>query len=250
MTPHPSKIKKLLLPLLVWLGVWAICAQAVGRELLLPSPLAAARALAALAGTKYFWLSLLGSLGRTALGFLLGSALGTLLGGLTAALPWCDLLLSPALRAVRTVPVVSFILLLYFWYPTGWVPVAVAALMALPVVWRSARQGIAAADPQLLELAGAYGLSPWRTLTHVYLPAARPALAAGWETALGLGWKAGIAAEVLCQPNWAIGSGLQISKTYLDAPGLFAWTGTVIFLSVVTEWLFCCLLRRWREGEE
>ena len=78
----------------------------------------------------------------------------------------------------------------------------------------------------------------------------RPALAAGCETALGLGWKAGIAAEVLCQPNWAIGSGLQISKTYLDAPGLFAWTGTVIFLSVVTEWLFCCLLRRWREGEE
>lgn len=246
----PQKWKRLLPPLLFWLGVWTLCAALVDRELLLPTPLAAGRALLALAGTGEFWRALLWSLGRTLLGFLLGSALGTGLGVLTAALPWGDLLLSPALRAVRTVPVVSFILLLYFWLPTGQVPAAVSALMALPVVWRAARQGVAAADPQLVELAAAYRLSPWRTLTHVYLPAALPALSAGWETALGLSWKSGVAAEVLCQPKWAIGSGLQVSKAYLDAPGLFAWTGSIILLSLATEWGLRILLRRWRGGEE
>ena len=244
-----NKLWKTLAPVIFWLGIWWLCAAGVGKELLLPSPAAAFQALWQLAGTEEFWRSLLWSLGRTLLGFLAGAVLGTVLGALTASLAWCDLLLSPALRAVRTVPVVSFILLLFFWLPTGWVPAVVAALMVLPVVWRSARQGIAAADPQLLELAGAYRLSPWRKLSHIYFPAALPALAAGWETALGLAWKAGVAAEVLCQPKWAVGTGLQISKTYLDAPGLFAWTGAMVVLSILTERLLRLLLRTWKGGE-
>lgn len=231
-----------------WLGVWALAAAAVGRELLLPSPAAAFHALLALMGTSDFWRSVFMSLGRVVLGFLLGAGLGTLLGAATAAWEWGDLLLSPALRAIRTVPVVSFILLLYFWLPTGRVPVAVAALMALPVAWRAARQGLAGADPLLLELAGAYRLGLWRQVTHIYLPAALPALSAGWETALGLAWKAGVAAEVLCQPKWALGTGLQVSKAYLNAPGLFAWTGTMVALSIGTEWLLRLVLRGWKGG--
>ena len=245
-----KKAGKGALVLVFWLGVWAVCALAVGRELLLPSPAAVGRTLFALAGTGDFWRALLASLGRATVGFLLGAALGTVLGGATALSRWWDLLASPALRAVRTVPVVSFILLLYFWLPTSQVPVAVSALMALPVVWRSARQGVASADPQLLELAGAYRLGHWRTWRLVRLPAALPALAAGWETALGLSWKSGVAAEVLCQPKWALGTGLQVSKAYLDTPGLFAWTVAIVCLSLGMEGILRLSLRRWKGGGE
>lgn len=240
-----------LLPTVFWLGVWWLCAAGVGKELLLPSPAAVFHALLRLMKEKEFWHSLFFSLGRVSLGFLLGAGLGSLLGAATAANGWCDLLLSPALRAVRTVPVVSFILLLFFWLPTGRVPVAVSALMALPVAWRSTRQGIAAADPRLLELAGAYHMGRWKRLSLIYLPAALPALSAGWETALGLAWKSGVAAEVLCQPRWALGTGLQASKAYLDSPGLFAWTGVMVALSLGTEWLLHTGFRRWRgDGEK
>ena len=243
-----DRLWRILAPAAFWLAVWALAAAAVGKELLLPSPAAAFHALGRLAVTGDFWRSVGMSLGRVGLGFLLGAGLGTLLGVVTAAFRWGDLLLSPALRAVRTVPVVAFILLLYFWLPTGRVPAAVSALMALPVAWRSARQGIAEADPLLLELAGAYRLGRWRTVTHVYLPAALPALIAGWETALGLAWKSGVAAEVLCQPKWAMGTGLQVSKAYLDAPALFAWTAAIVLLSLLTERLLRLLLRLWKRG--
>lgn len=239
-----------LLAGLVWLGLWALTAVWVGKELLLPGPGAVGRTLLALAGTGEFWRAVGGSLWRITAGFLLGAGLGTVLGAMTAASRRCDWLLSPALRAVRTVPVVSFILLLYFWLPTGRVPTAVAALMALPVVWRSARQGIAAADPQLLELGEHYRLGLWKKIRLIYIPAAMPALAAGWETALGLAWKSGIAAEVLCQPKWAAGSQLQISKAYLDSPGLFAWTVVIVAVSLGLEGLLKWTLRRWREGGE
>lgn len=240
---------KRALAALLWIVIWAFAAAWVGKELLLPGPAAVCRSLGALVVTEGFWRAVGGSLGRIMAGFFLGACLGTALGAATAAFGWCDWLFSPALRAVRTVPVVSFILLLYFWLPTGQVPTAVAALMALPVVWRSARQGIAAADPLLLELGGHYKLGLWRRVGLIYIPAAMPALAAGWETALGLAWKSGIAAEVLCQPKWAAGSQLQIAKSYLDSPGLFAWTVVIVVLSLALEGLLKRALRPWREGE-
>ncbi len=235
-------------PLIFWLAVWALAASVVGKELLLPGPAAVAWTLADLAMSGAFWRSALTSLARVTAGFLMGAAAGTALGAATAAFPWCELLVSPALRAVRAVPVVSFILLLFFWLPTGQVPVAVSGLMALPVVWRAARQGIAAVDPQLIELGRAYRLGRWRTFRFIYLPDTLPALSAGWETALGLAWKSGVAAEVLCQPKWAAGTGLQTSKAYLDSPSLFAWTAVIVAMSLVMESLFKWLLRRWRGG--
>ena len=239
-----------LLAGLVWLGLWALAAVWVGKELLLPGPGAVGRTLLALAGTGEFWRAVGGSLWRITVGFLLGAGLGTVLGAVTAASRRCDWLLSPALRAVRTVPVVSFILLLFFWLPKNQIPATVAALMALPVVWRSTRQGLADADPQLLELSGHYGLSRWQTFRLVRLPAALPALCAGWETALGLCWKSGIAAEVICQPKWAAGTALQTAKAYLEAPALFAWTMVVVALSLALEWAMRRALRPWREGAE
>lgn len=243
-----ERLKKILLPLAFWLGVWWLCALLVGKELILPTPTAVLGRLLELLPTPGFWQSVGASLGRILAGFLLGSLLGVALGAVTAASQWGDVLLSPALRAVRTVPVVSFILLLFFSLPTHQVPTVVSALMALPVVWRSARQGIAAADPRLLELAGQYRMNFRRKLRLVYLPAALPALASGWETALGLAWKSGVAAEVLCQPKWGAGSQLQAAKAYLDAPGLFAWTAVIILLSLGTEWLLRLCLRLWRGG--
>ena len=241
-----SKIQKTAIPLAFWLAVWAAAAALVGREMILPGPGAVIRATILLAAEPHFWKSAVLSLLRVGLGFFLGVVLGTALGALTAASRWCDLLLSPALRAVRTVPVVSFILLLYFSLGTAWVPVAVAGLMALPVVWRAARQGIAAADPRLLELAAHYGLGRWKTIRLVYLPACMPALAAGWETALGLAWKSGVAAEVLTQPKWAVGTQLQAAKMLLDTASLVGWTVVIVLLSVACERLLRLALRRWK----
>lgn len=242
-----DKLRRGIIPLAFWLAVWAAASALLDRALILPGPGEVARTLVRLGATSGFWRSAVMTLLRVMAGFALGSLLGTGLGAFTAGVRWGDRLVSPALRAVRTVPVVSFILLLYYALPSNALPAAVSALMALPVVWRSARQGIAAADPQLLELASAYRLGRGRTLRLVYLPAALPALAAGWETALGLAWKSGVAAEVLCQPKWAAGTGLQSAKSYLDTAGVAAWTVVIVVLSLAVEGLLHAALRRWRK---
>lgn len=239
-----------LLPLIFWLLVWQTAAMlvdanaAMGGELLLPSPLRVLTVLAELAGKGAFWRAAFLSLGRMLAGILAGALVGVALAALTAGIRWCDLLLSPAVRVVRAVPVASFILLVLLWVRRDWVPVVISALMVVPVVWGAVRQGIAAADRQLLELCRCYRFDRTKTLRLFWLPSVAPAFASGLATAMGLAWKAGVAAEVLCQPRSAIGTQIYRTKLELATPELFAWTLMVILLSLAMEGLMKCLLRK------
>lgn len=235
---------KILIPLAFWLLVWEAAALAVGRELLLPGPAAVGGRLLALAGTAGFWLSVGATLGRVFLGLFWGALAGTLLAFATHFFPWADRLVSPAVRVVRATPVVSFILLVYLWVARSAIPWVIAGLMVLPVVWGSLRAGLDSLDEKLLELARAYRFSRLKTLRLVYLPALRPHMEAGLLTAFGLAWKSGVAAEVLCPPAYAVGSRIQQAKLGLETPDLFAWTLTIVALSLALEGLLRKALER------
>lgn len=226
-----------VVPPVFWLGVWQLAAWWVGRDLLLPGPAAVGRSLLSLAGTADFWLSVGATLGRVFLGLAWGTAAGTALAFLTHFSPWADRIVSPAVRVVRATPVVSFILLVYLWVARAAIPWVIAGLMVLPVVWGSLTAGLGSIDGKLLEMGRAYRFSRLKMLRLIYLPALRPHVEAGLLTAFGLAWKSGAAAEVLCPPAWAVGSRLQQAKLALDTPELFAWTLTIVALSLLLEGL-------------
>ena len=62
-----------------------------------------------------------------------------------------------------------------------------------------------------------------------------PYFLAACTTGLGFAWKSGIAAEVICRPGLSIGRQLQDAKIYLETPEVFAWTATVVVLSILLE---------------
>ena len=239
-----NKFIKIILPPAFWLGVWQLAAMLVGRELLLPSPAAVAKALWSLLGTGDFWLSALYTLLRVAAGLIVGTAAGLLLAFLGHYCPWAGMVLAPAVRVVRATPVVSFILLVYLWVSRANIPGVIAALMVLPVIWGSVSAGLEAVDHKLLELARAYRFGPGKTLRLVTLPSLRPYFESGLLTAFGLAWKSGVAAEVICPPTRAIGSRIQQARLALETPELFAWTLVLIALSLSFEWLLRRLLGR------
>ena len=75
-----------------------------------------------------------------------------------------------------------------------------------------------------------------------------PHLRAALCSALGLGWKAGIAAEVLTVPVRSIGKRIYEAKIYLETTELFAWTAAVVLLSLAIEGLLLRLVRRLGKG--
>ena len=60
------------------------------------------------------------------------------------------------------------------WIARDWLPVFIALLMVLPVVWSNVCTGIRSADPALLELARVYGWPRGRVLRRIYVPSVRP----------------------------------------------------------------------------
>ena len=236
-----QKWLRVLLPLVFWLLVWQLAAVWVergapmGGEFLLPGPVHVWEALIGIATAEVFWKTALLSVGRMFFGIFLGALLGVALAVLTAANRWCDLLLSPAVKVVRAVPVASFILLVLLWVRRDWVPVAIAALMVLPVIWGAVRQGIDTADRQLLELTRCYRFDRGKTLRLFWVPSIAPAFTTGLATAMGLAWKAGVAAEVLTVPKLSIGRMISESKLYLMTEELFAWTLAVVCLSLLLQ---------------
>ena len=236
------------MPAVFWLAVWWLLALIVGKELLIPSPPLVVRTLLELVVTGAFWRYTALTLLRITLGLLLGIVLGILTALLTNRLSLLHALLAPAVRVVRATPVASFIILVLLWVANGRVPVVISALVVLPVIWESTAAGLRSVDRDLLEFARAYRLTRWDTWRRIVIPSMLPQLAAAVCTAIGLAWKSGVAAEVLCLPKAAVGTQVYFSKLYLDTPALFAWTLVVVALSLTVERIARRLLLGRKEG--
>ena len=228
---------------LFWLTLWVLLAALVGKELLLPSPGRVLQRLFLLMQTADFWLTVLRSILRVLSGILLAAVLGVLLAFLTEHSPVLKLLLSPMMTLIKSTPVASFIILALIWLGRDILPVVITGLMVLPVVWANVSAGIAGQDPQLLEMAAVYQLSRASVLRNITVPSVLPYFRSALSSALGLGWRAGIAAEVLTVPQLSIGRQIYESKLYLETTELFAWTLTVILLSLLIERVLLRLVR-------
>ena len=239
-----KKAGRALPALAFWLIVWQLLSLLVGKELLLPAPLAVLRRLAALASASDYWRAVGLSLLRIACGVLCGAASGVLLAVLTARSRAAGALLRPLLTAVKATPVASFIILALLWMGRNILPGFIAALIVLPVVWTNVETGIRETPPDLLEVAQVFRFSGRKLLTKLYAPSVLPYFLSACRSALGLGWKAGIAAEVLTVPAISIGKQLYEAKLYWETPDLFAWTLTVILCSLVIETLVTAALDR------
>ena len=242
MSPRVQGLFRTLAVLLFWLLVWTAAAALAGQELLLPSPAQTARKLLELASGAEFWLTVGRSVLRVLTGILAAVTGGVLLALLTHRSPLCMALLSPLMTLVKSTPVASFIILALVWLGRNTVPVFIAALMVLPVVWANVGAGLRGIDPGLLELARVYELPRLRVLRRITWPSVRPHLRAALRSALGLGWKAGIAAEVLTVPALSIGKRIYEAKLYLETTELFAWTAAVVLVSLAIEKLLLHLV--------
>lgn len=233
---------------LFWLGAWALAAAVVKLPLLLPGPWDTLRALLRLGGTGAFWQSTGMTLLRVAVGYTAAVAVGVALAVGCHFVPPLEAVLSPVRSVIKATPVSSFIILVLLWMEKGRVPAFISFLMVLPIIWTAVQGALAETSPQWIEMARAYGLSPLKRLGRLYAPAALPAFAAACMTGLGFAWKAGIAAEVIALPALSVGRNLYDAKIYLERADLFAWTLTVILLSMALEAALKAAIRRIKGG--
>ncbi|MDR2975402.1 MAG: ABC transporter permease subunit [Propionibacteriaceae bacterium] len=220
---------------LLWLIVWQIVAWAVHSQVLLASPVDVLLALVHLIPTGGFWVTVLFSATRILAGFLLAMVVGAVLGLAGATWSLAEAALSPLMRVLQAVPVVSFVLLVLVWASSDSLSIVISFIMVTPIVYSNVFSGLASRDPSLIEMAQVFRLSLARRWWAITLPALMPFLTSAARIGLGLCWKAGVSAEVIGLTSGSIGERLYQAKLFLATGDLFAWTAVVVGLAWAVE---------------
>lgn len=253
MATHRKYLPKRLLSgvgiLLFWLVFWHLLAVLIAEPLFLPTPFSVFSALFRIFSQGGAYLTALASLVRILTGFFEGVLIGILLAIATELCPLLKALLSPVLSVIRSTPVASFIMLLWLVLGNENLPIVIALLMVVPLIQGNVSAGIRSISPELNEVCAVYQLSlKKRFLYHIY-PSVMPYFAPAFVNALGLAWKAGVAAEVLANTPLSIGREIYFSKSYLEVEELYAWTLCVVVLSLILEHIVRKIFKKWtREG--
>lgn len=225
------------------LAVWQAAAIIIGNRLLLVGPFQTAQKLFSMLCSAAFWRAAASSAAKIALSFLLACVAALILAVVSARFPVAEALLRPYIVTIQTVPVASFIVIALLWLSSKRLSVFISFVMVLPVMYQNLLQGIRSADPSLIEMAQLFEMPPIKRIRCIYAPCIEPYLLSASRSALGMCWKAGIAAEVIAVASGSIGGRLYDAKVSLDIPELFAWTAVTVALSVGFEKLFLGLFR-------
>ena len=240
----PKEKMQTVLIVLFWLTVWELADRIIQNRIVLSGPMHIISALFEQIMQPDFLIICATSFGRIAAGFLLSFALGFLMALAAYHVKLVRMFLEPIFVTLKTVPMISFVIMLLIWVGNQALTIYLSFLIVLPLIYTNMLAGFENVDKSMLEMAKVFELSPWKKFMYIYRPAFMPFLISGSKVALGMSWKSGIMAEVVGTPKPSIGREMFAAKQYLATADLFAWTVVVVVLSIVFEKVFMLLIKQ------
>ncbi len=211
--------------------LWKITAMWFNTSLIVPHPEGAILGAIKLIADKEF-IQVAGSTVLRALsGFFISFILGLVTGIFAGTSASFDAFIKPIIVTVRSVPVISLILLALIWFNSGTVPVFIAFLTMFPFICTNVAEGVKSVDPNLIVMAKLYRTNWKKIIRELYVPAIMPFIVSGVSSSMGIGWRAIIIGEVLSQPRFGIGTKMQAAQIFLNVDAVIAWTLIAVLIS-------------------
>ena len=220
---------------LFWLCIWQFAAIYTNNSILLVSPIQAGYAFLENIARPDFWDIVLHSFGRIGLGFLMALLIGIILGASAYRFKLIEIFLEPLMTVIKSVPVVSFVVLLLIWFGSANLSFFISFLVVFPNIYVNTIAGFRNTDRDLIQMAQVFHIGGLNCFFYIYRPSLMPYLMSALKISLGMSWKSGVAAEIIGLPQYSLGERLYMSKIYLDTAGLFSWTLLIILLSFIFE---------------
>jgi len=221
-----------LLVILALLVLWQVLVAGLGiKEYILPTPLAA---LKALANPNYRWTAnLLATLYAVLGAFVLSAVLGVLLA---IVIVWNDLLLRtvmPVLILFNTLPKIALAPLFVVWLGYGiWPNIVIGTTIAFfPMVVNTA-VGLASAEPEMLELVKTLRASRWMVLTKIRFPNAVPYIFVGLKLAATMSVIGALVGEFVASEK-GLGSLIITGGVTMQTASIFASLTLISVLGLV-----------------
>lgn len=231
------KLLPTFLSLFTILIFWQILALSIGYPAIFPTLPDLLKNTILLFESDSFYKILFATIVRGLVGFLFSFGIAVFLAIIATFSPFWKSFLHPIFVVIRSIPVISLVLVTLLWFSPDGLPIFIALLTMLPILYQNFLNGLESTDFRYVEMAKVFGKSRIQIFINIYLPAAKILIFSGISTAMGFGWRVIIIGEVLAQPNRGIGSSMKIAQTYINVSELIAWTLVAIGISYFFEYM-------------
>jgi NitT/TauT family transport system permease protein len=232
-----KQIVKNVLIFVVWLILWEMLTLAIHSKLIMAGPVETAAAFVRLVTKIDFYKCMGYSACRVLFGFLIALFGALLLAAASYKYPVLGSFFAPMLLLMRSIPVASFVIIALLWMGSKNLSVLIVVFVALPVLYSQIMSGFQNVEKKYMELAEVFEFTLWTKICAIYVPAMGEGFTASCRLAVGMSFKAGIAAEVIAGSRGSIGEQLYLAKLYFSTGELFAWTVVIVGLSFICEQL-------------
>jgi NitT/TauT family transport system permease protein len=239
-----------LVVFLAFLGVWYLFSFVVldeDRRWLLPPPHEVVRVAFFDAESLEQLLRALGLTAEVAmLGLALAIAIGMSIAILMSQAKWLEKSLYPYAVILQTIPILAMVPLIAYWFGFGFnARVLVCVLIALFPIINNTLFGLQSVEPGQHDLFRLHGAGRATRLWKLQLPAAMPAIFAGFRISAGLAVIGAVVGDFFFkQGEPGIGVLIDLYRSRIQSELLIAAVILASLLGVVVFWLFGFLSNR------
>lgn len=235
--------RKRLLGAVALIIIWSAAALIVDDEIILPSFVDVFKKLISMFKTGALLPAILKTASRIMIGVLISIVFGNFLAYISYKFKLKEYL-EPLFSILRTIPVISIVLIVLFFAEKNLLSIIVVILVTLPIVYENVHTALTNIDSGKLELAKVYDLKSVTVFRYIELPAIIKSTLMSLRIALGLSFKAGATSEVVSGATGGLGELMYVSKLSFDMPELISITFVIIILSFIFEMIAGFLYKR------
>lgn len=226
--------RKVLIWILYFI-LWQGIAMFVNQSIILPSFLDVFNRLVTILSDSPFYVHLFYTLLRVVLGTVVAFVLSFIFAILSYDFDFVDNALKPIVLISKTIPNITYILLVLIWFSREMSVFFVTLLILFPVLYTQISSALLGINPEHLEVLKLYPETYFYRLFKVILPLIKISLIEGIKGALSLGFKVGVMAEILGQVQPGLGYLMHLARMNFETVDLFAYTAIMIMVVVLIE---------------
>jgi NitT/TauT family transport system permease protein len=235
-----------------FLAIWAVAAEFLVDPNHLPSPFDIAADMWEILRhgdfLRHFWATAERTLICLPLVYVIGVAVGILMGSSL----WFESFFRDFVTVLLSLPgliVVLLFILIMGLDPKG--PIIAIVITNFGFVTVQVWEGVKSLPAELDQMSKAFGVSRYRRLRHVTLPALAPFLFPAFTYAFTLTWKLAMVSELFGGTE-GIGFRMRVEFWQFNVSAMVAWAMMLFFITLAVERLVLQRLERhvlrWREG--
>jgi NitT/TauT family transport system permease protein len=236
----------------LFVGLWQLLSMRVGSAVL-PRPVQSVLAIGDSLEAGHLWSDMRVTAVRIAGAFALALTLAVIFGVTLGMSKIATKLFGSWVTIAASIPSLLYIVIAYLWIGLNdRAAIIGGALVVLPTITFNMWQGLKSLDPDLSEMARAFGVSRRTTITSVLLPQTLPFIFAASRLGLALTWKIMIFVELLGRSS-GVGYRIQFWYNLFNMERVLA--AAIPFICVMLTLEFAVLrplerhLFRWKREE-